>query len=59
MWPDMNCDWYPFQTPGLVSISAALFLGWLGTVSSSGDAEFGFRNVEFRILVGMESRRGA
>ncbi|MEU7302755.1 transporter [Streptomyces sp. NPDC007189] len=30
--PNARFDWYPFQTPGLVSVPAAFLLGWLGSV---------------------------
>ncbi|OLO26057.1 transporter [Streptomyces sp. MNU77] len=32
--PDMDFDWYPLQSPGLVSISGAFLLGWLGSVTA-------------------------
>ncbi|MEU6878479.1 transporter [Streptomyces sp. NPDC046712] len=31
LWPDMAFDWYPFHTPGLISVPAAFLLGWLGS----------------------------
>ncbi|MQY33875.1 hypothetical protein SRB17_18410 [Streptomyces sp. RB17] len=34
LWPDARFDWYPFRTPGLVSVPAAFLLGWLGSVTS-------------------------
>ncbi|MEU5060151.1 MULTISPECIES: transporter [unclassified Streptomyces] len=34
LWPDARFDWYPFQTPGLVSLPAAFLLGWLGSITS-------------------------
>lgn len=34
LWPGARFDWYPFQTPGLVSVPAAFLLGWLGSVTS-------------------------
>ncbi|WP_338699414.1 cation acetate symporter [Streptomyces sp. Q6] len=31
-FPDQDFTWFPFTTPGLVSIPLGFFLGWLGTV---------------------------
>jgi cation/acetate symporter len=38
LWPDVAFDWYPFHSPGLVSVPAAFLLGWLGTAKPSPDA---------------------
>ncbi|SFH13637.1 sodium/solute symporter [Streptomyces mirabilis] len=54
LWPEGDFDWYPFQTPGLVSVPAAFLLGWLGSVIRPADSEVDFRHVEYRILTGME-----
>ncbi|MEU0213023.1 hypothetical protein [Streptomyces canus] len=36
LWPQASFDWYPLQTPGLISVPAAAFaLGWLGSITSS------------------------
>ncbi|MFG1667781.1 transporter [Streptomyces sp. Y7] len=34
LWPGVDFSWYPYQTPGLVSVPAAFFFGWLGSVTS-------------------------
>ncbi|WP_155060285.1 sodium/solute symporter [Streptomyces blattellae] len=57
LWPERNFDWYPFQSPGLVSVPAAFFLGWLGSVTSSGDSELDFRRIEYKLLTGTEAGR--
>ncbi|MER6961887.1 transporter [Streptomyces sp. NPDC000618] len=52
LWPEASFDWYPFQTPGLVSVPAAFVLGWLGSISSPDDSELEFRHLQYRILTG-------
>lgn len=37
LWPDAAFDWYPFHSPGLVSVPAAFLLGRLGSTKSSAD----------------------
>ncbi|WP_217241747.1 hypothetical protein [Streptomyces sp. AC555_RSS877] len=54
LWPEAHFDWYPFQTPGLVSVPAAFVLGWLGSVSSPQDSELEFRGLQYRVLTGRE-----
>ncbi len=38
LWPDASFDWYPFHTPGLISVPAAFLLGWLGSTRSPSRA---------------------
>ncbi len=39
-FPQADFNWFPFTTPGLVSIPAGFLLGWLGTVlSGQGKSE--------------------
>ncbi|WP_217205250.1 cation acetate symporter [Streptomyces sp. AC550_RSS872] len=39
-FPDADFNWFPFTTPGLVSIPAGFAFGWLGTVlSGRGESE--------------------
>ncbi|MFD5595632.1 transporter [Streptomyces griseorubiginosus] len=52
LWPEASFDWYPFQTPGLVSVPAAFVLGWLGSITSPEDSEPEFRHLQYRILTG-------
>ncbi|MGW2014687.1 sodium:solute symporter family transporter [Streptomyces sp. NPDC001927] len=49
LWPDLAFDWYPFHSPGLVSVPAAFLLGWLGTRKSP--AEGGRRSPRARAKV--------
>ncbi|WP_308119024.1 transporter [Streptomyces sp. JJ38] len=56
LWPDAGFDWYPYHTPGLISVPGAFLLGWLGSIRESPeDPEPGFRNVSYKILTGTES----
>ncbi|MFJ9151688.1 transporter [Streptomyces sp. NPDC102270] len=52
LWPEANFNWYPFQTPGLVSVPVAFVLGWLGSISSPAGSELEFRDMQYRILTG-------
>ncbi|MET7784415.1 cation acetate symporter [Streptomyces sp. NPDC005388] len=52
LWPEASFNWYPFQTPGLISVPTAFVLGWLGSITSPGDSELDFRHVQYRILTG-------
>ncbi|MFI8912560.1 transporter [Streptomyces sp. NPDC053513] len=58
LWPEASFDWFPFQTPGLFSVPAAFFLGWLGSITSPDDAEPDFPAVEYRLLTGQEVEQG-
>jgi len=31
VWPQDDFNWFPFNTPGLISVPAAFLLGWLGS----------------------------
>ncbi|QOV37847.1 cation acetate symporter [Streptomyces ferrugineus] len=61
-FPDADFNWFPFTTPGLVSIPAGFLLGWLGTVVSgrreSEEQRRQYEAVEGWILAGAV-RRGA
>ncbi|NEB04209.1 transporter [Streptomyces sp. SID13726] len=52
LWPQASFNWYPFQTPGLVSVPAAFALGWFGSITSPGASGVDFRHVQQEILVG-------
>ncbi|KUO07223.1 cation acetate symporter [Streptomyces sp. DSM 15324] len=56
LWPEASFNWYPFQTPGLVSVPAAFVLGWLGSITSPEDSEPEFRHLQYRILTGRTAR---
>ncbi|MFF0011320.1 transporter [Streptomyces sp. NPDC005374] len=57
LFPTAHFNWYPFQVPGLVSIPAAFFLGWLGSVTCPGDSGPAFRHIEFTTATGLELER--
>lgn len=56
LWPQASFDWYPFQTPGLISVPAAFALGWLGSITSSREPQVDFRHVQHEILTGQRAR---
>ncbi|WOX21616.1 sodium:solute symporter family transporter [Streptomyces solicathayae] len=58
LWPEASFDWFPFQTPGLIAVPAAFFLGWLGSIISPDDAEPEFPAIEYRLLTGKEVEQG-
>ncbi len=47
-------SWFPLANPGIISIPAGFFFGWLGTVTSQGepDAEAAYDELEVRALTG-------
>ncbi|HZE40067.1 MAG TPA: cation acetate symporter [Stackebrandtia sp.] len=53
LFPSANFAWFPLENPGLISIPAGFFFGWLGTVISreTPDAEK-FAELEVRSLTG-------
>ncbi|MDC0767870.1 sodium/solute symporter [Streptomyces sp. HD] len=59
-FPDADFNWFPFTTPGLVSVPAGFLLGWLGTiVSGRGKADEQrrqYESVEGWILAGAVRR---
>ncbi|MFD7966676.1 transporter [Streptomyces zaomyceticus] len=56
VWPDAEFDWYPLQNPGLVSVPAAFFLGWLGSMTSPKGSARDVEHAEYRALTGGEIR---
>ncbi|MFE5483840.1 transporter [Streptomyces sp. NPDC056527] len=58
VWPEAEFNWYPLQSPGLVSVPAAFFLGWLGSITSSEGSARDFQHVEHRVLTGHEIGAG-
>ncbi|MGV9854555.1 sodium:solute symporter family transporter [Streptomyces sp. NPDC003442] len=34
LWPELSFNWYPYYNAGMVSVPAALFLGWIGSLTS-------------------------
>ncbi|MEU8851163.1 cation acetate symporter [Streptomyces sp. NPDC048564] len=59
-FPEADFNWFPFTTPGLVSIPAGFLLGWLGTVVSgrnkSEEQRRQYEAVEGWILAGAVRR---
>lgn len=54
-YPDADFAWFPLQNPGVVSIPAGFFLGWLGTVLSRRQRpqdDAAYEEFEVRMLVG-------
>lgn len=52
MFPDSNWQWFPLSNPGLISIPAGFFFGWLGTVLSNETDEEKYAELEVRSLTG-------
>ncbi len=52
MIPGANFAWFPLNNPGLISVPAAFFLGWLGSVTSSEHNEAKYAEMEVRSLTG-------
>jgi cation/acetate symporter len=47
-----NFDWFPLENPGIISIPAGFFFGWLGTVLSRERNDPKFAELEVRSLTG-------
>ena len=61
LFPGADFNWFPLPNPGIVSIPAGFFFGWLGTVTSrEPEAEKRFVELEVRALTGagMEKATG-
>ncbi|MFB7828711.1 transporter [Streptomyces hydrogenans] len=57
LWPHAAFDWYPLQTPGLLSMPAALALGGIGSLTSrSEQSQKHFSDLESTFLVGRTTR---
>ncbi|WP_432753872.1 cation acetate symporter [Streptomyces sp. JL2001] len=46
LFPDRHFDWFPLQTVVLVSIPAAFFLGWIGSIAGTGTGGHGRKRTE-------------
>ncbi|MEV0637342.1 cation acetate symporter [Streptomyces sp. NPDC050619] len=53
-YPDADFAWFPLQNPGLVSIPAGFFLGWLGSVLTKHQEPDVYEDFEVKMLVGVE-----
>jgi len=52
MISDRDFAWFPLENPGIISIPAGFFLGWLGTVISKERNEAKYDELEVRSLTG-------
>ncbi|MGH3341603.1 MAG: solute symporter family protein [Carbonactinosporaceae bacterium] len=53
LFPNSDFNWFPLPNPGIISIPAGFFFGWLGTVlSREPEAERKFEELEVRALTG-------
>ncbi|TDD05208.1 cation acetate symporter [Saccharopolyspora terrae] len=59
MLPNVDFHWFPLQNPGLVSIPAAFFFGWLGTVLSKEHLEDKYAEMEVRSLTGAGAEKAS
>ncbi|MEB3370792.1 solute symporter family protein [Saccharopolyspora mangrovi] len=59
MLPGVDFHWFPLQNPGLVSIPAAFFFGWLGTVLSKEHLEEKYAEMEVRSLTGAGAEKAS
>ncbi|MFF8289376.1 cation acetate symporter [Streptomyces sp. NPDC016309] len=62
MFPDVDVNWFPFTTSGILSIPLGFLAGWLATVAGGGDAAERVRRydeVEPLILAGAPAGAGA
>jgi hypothetical protein len=55
----VNFAFFPLNTPGIVAIPVAFFLGWLGTVTDRRPADSArFARMQVRALTGVGAERG-
>ncbi|MGW8356229.1 sodium/solute symporter [Streptomyces wedmorensis] len=59
LWPSVDFSWYPFQTPGLISVPGAFLLGWIGSITSHEVGHHDPEEIEYNITVGNYPPRGA
>ena len=57
--PTVDFHWFPLDNPGLVSIPAAFFLGWLGTVTSKEHNRKKQAEMEVRALTGAGAEKAS
>src|SRR5688572_28263043 len=56
LFTDYDWSWFPLANPGIISIPAGFFFGWLGTVTSREvEAEEAYTELEVRSLTGAGS----
>ncbi|MFF1334882.1 hypothetical protein ACFVYM_41305, partial [Streptomyces sp. NPDC058298] len=54
LYPSADFALFPLQNPGIVSIPAGFFLGWLGSVLSRPQSPESYEDFEVRTLVGAD-----
>jgi cation/acetate symporter len=53
LFTNSDWSWFPLSNPGIISIPAGFFFGWLGTVTSKEpEAEAAYNELEVRALTG-------
>ncbi|MEN3357800.1 MAG: cation/acetate symporter, partial [Mycobacteriales bacterium] len=52
MISDHDFSWFPLENPGIISIPAGFFFGWLGTILSREHNEQKYAELEVRSLTG-------
>jgi cation/acetate symporter len=52
MISDKDFSWFPLENPGIISIPAGFFFGWLGTVLSRERDDVKYNELEVRSLTG-------
>jgi cation/acetate symporter len=53
LFTDYDWSWFPLANPGIISIPAGFFFGWLGSVTSrEAESEDAFNELEVRALTG-------
>ena len=57
MISDKDFSWFPLENPGIISIPAGFFFGWLGTVLSRERNDAKFDELEVRSLTGAGAAR--
>ena len=58
LFPGSDWSWFPLANPGIISIPAGFFLGWLGTVTSNEPAAVeAYPELEVRSLTGAGSEK--
>ncbi|WP_040337662.1 solute symporter family protein [Candidatus Blastococcus massiliensis] len=58
MFPGVDFAWFPLKNPGLVSIPASFFLGWLGTqISKDVPDEAKWAELEVRAFTGIGAEK--
>ena len=57
MLPNADFSWFPLSNPGIISIPASFFLGWLGAVTSKEYNAAKYAEMEVRSLTGAGASR--